>query len=45
VSGYARTYIDWLFKPYVEQGLQYSTGQYKIVHAIPDELSTKSLSE
>ncbi|MHB0938677.1 MAG: DUF4838 domain-containing protein [Armatimonadota bacterium] len=40
VSRYGRRYLDWLFKPYVEQGLKYSTGDYKIVHRIPDALPT-----
>jgi len=40
VSRYGRRYLDWLFKPYVEQGLKYSTGEYRIVHRIPDALPT-----
>jgi|GEM_PF-719931 len=37
-SRYARRYIDWLFKPVAQNGLKYSTGEYRISYRIPDEL-------
>jgi hypothetical protein len=41
VSRYGRRYIDtWLIRPMVTQGVKYSTGDYKIVHKLPDELKT-----
>lgn len=41
VSRYGRRYIEnWLFRPFVEQGLKYSTGEYRILHALPDALPT-----
>ncbi len=39
VSRYARRYIDWLFKPVAQRGLEYSSGEYQIVYRVPDELS------
>jgi len=41
VSRYGRRYIDWLFKPFAEQGKMYSTGEYAIVHRLPEELPTR----
>jgi hypothetical protein len=41
VSKYGYRYITrWLIKPYVTQAVKYSTGDYKIVHRLPDELKT-----
>ncbi len=41
VSRYGYRYINnWLLKPYVTQAVKYSTGDYKIIHKLPDELKT-----
>lgn len=40
VSRYGRRYLDWLFKPYIEQAVKYTTGDYQMVYAIPDALPT-----
>jgi hypothetical protein len=41
VSRYGYRYINnWLLKPYITQAVKYSTGDYKILHQIPDELKT-----
>jgi hypothetical protein len=38
VSRYGRRYLDWLFKPVIELGLKHSSGEYRIVERLPDEL-------
>ena len=41
VSRYGRRYLEnWLFGPYVRQGLRYSSGAYHIIHPFADELPT-----
>jgi hypothetical protein len=40
VSRYGRRYLERLQKPFVEQGLKYSTGEYRIVYPLPDALPT-----
>lgn len=41
VSRYGRRYAEnWLFGPYVKQAHQYSTGDYRLLHALPDALPT-----
>ncbi len=41
VSKYGYRYINnWLLKPYITQAVKYSTGDYKILYQIPDELKT-----
>ncbi len=41
VSRYGRRYMEnWLFGPFVEQGLKYSSGDYRMLYPLPDELPT-----
>ena len=41
VSRYGRGYAEnWLFGPFVKQGLQYTSGDYRLLYALPDELSS-----
>ncbi len=40
VSRYGRRYLERLQKPFIEQAVTYSTGDYRIVYQLPDALPT-----
>ncbi len=41
VSRYGEHYLRrWFYKPFLDQANQYATGEYRIVHQLPDELPT-----